>query len=69
MNSYDLPDPDDMDKEQINEYYGSKYGGMDPEKGDKDWEVSDAELDNIEKFLRDFDNRHYPPNGPEDYIF
>ncbi|NBW21041.1 MAG: hypothetical protein EBR82_75070 [Caulobacteraceae bacterium] len=66
---YDLPDPDDLPEDQINEYYLSKYGGMDPEKGDKDWEITQDEMDQIDKFLNDFDNRNYPPNGPEDFIF
>ena len=63
---YDLPDPDDLPQDQINEYYLAKYGGMDPEKGDKDNDVSQEELDNIDKFLKDFDKKNYPP---EDYIF
>lgn len=69
MSPYDLPDPDDIPQEQINEYYLSKYGGMDVNKGDKDNDITQEELDNIDRFLKDFDNKHYPPNGPEDFIF
>jgi len=47
----------------------SKYGGMDVNKGDKDNEITQEEMDNIDRFLRDFDNKNYPPNGPEDFIF
>lgn len=67
MNNYDLPDPDDLREEEINEYYLAKYGGMDPEKGDKEWEISDAEMDGIERFLKDFDKRNFPID-PEDFI-
>lgn len=64
---YDLPDPDDMSEDSINDYY-AKYSSMDPEKGDKDNEVSQQELDAIDRFLKDFDNQNYPYNGPEDFI-
>lgn len=68
MDLYDLPDPNDMPEDSINEYYG-KFGGMDVNKGDKDNDVTPEEMDNIERFLRDFDDKNYPPNGPEDYLF
>lgn len=61
MNPYELPDPDDLPEDSINEYY-AKYSSMDPEKGDKDSEVTQEELDNIDRFLKDFDSKHYPPN-------
>lgn len=64
---YDLPDPDELPDDHINEYY-AKYSSMDPEKGDKDNEVSPEELDAIDRFLKDFDNNNYPFNGPEDFI-
>jgi hypothetical protein len=64
VNDYDLPDPDDLTE---NYYNPIDHGySMDPEKGDKDNDVSQEELDNIDKFLKDFDKRNYPP---EDYIF
>ena len=50
-----------MRDDSIDEYY-AKYSSMDPEKGDKDGEVTQEELDNIDRFLKDFDNKHYPPN-------
>lgn len=65
MDLYDLPDPSDMPEDSINEYYGS----MNVNKGDKDNDVTPEEMDNIERFLRDFDDKNYPPNGPEDYLF
>ena len=68
MDLYDLPDPSDMPEDSINDYY-AKYSSMDPEKGDKDNDVTPEEMDNIERFLRDFDDKNYPPNGPEDYLF
>lgn len=68
MDLYDLPDPNDMPEDSINDYY-AKYSSMDPEKGDKNNDVTPEEMDNIEKFLRDFDDKNYPPNGPEDYLF
>lgn len=68
MDLYDLPDPNDMPEDSINDYY-AKYSSMDPEKGDKNNDVTPEEMDNIERFLRDFDDKNYPPNGPEDYLF
>jgi hypothetical protein len=66
---YDLPDPDDLPEDSINEYYMDMiYGGMDPEKGDKDDEISPEEMDNIEKYLNNLDINNYPINGPEDFI-
>lgn len=63
-----MPDPSDMPEDSINDYY-AKYSSMDPEKGDKNNDVTPEEMDNIERFLRDFDDKNYPPNGPEDYLF
>lgn len=50
-----------MRDDSIDEYY-AKYSSMDPEKGDRDSEVTQEELDNIDRFLKDFDSKHYPPN-------
>ena len=65
---YDLPNPDEISQEDINEYYCGKCGGMDTEKGDKDGDISPEEMDNIDRFLREFDEKNFPPNGPEDFI-
>lgn len=62
MNIWDLPDPHDLPKDQLNEYYRQNiYGGMDPEKGDKDDEVTPEEMDNIERFLKRLDEQNLPP--------
>lgn len=62
MNIWDLPDPHDLPEDQLNEYYREKiYGGMDPEKGDKDDEVTPEEMDNIERFLKRLDEQNLPP--------
>lgn len=62
MNIWDLPDPHDLPEDQLNEYYREKiYGGMDPEKGDKDNEVTQEELDNIDRFLKRLDEQNLPP--------
>jgi len=61
MDMWTTPDPDEL-REQANEYYLNKYlGGMDPEKGDKDTEVSKEELEEIDRFLRRLDEQNYPP--------
>jgi len=58
-----LPDPDDVPPDQINEYYRQKiYGGMDPEKGDKDNNVTPEEMEKIEKFLESINPLINPPN-------
>lgn len=63
MNPWELPDPNDLPAEDINEYYREKiYGGMDPEKDDKNDEVTQEELDNIDKFLKRLDEQNLPPS-------
>ena len=70
MNIWDLPEPEDMPSDQINEYYINKYGkwmgGMDPEKGDKDNNVTSEELDAIDRFLKKLDEQNNPPNLDDD---
>ena len=54
------PDPEDY-AEKINSY-DLKLGGMDPEKDDKNNEVSREEIEKIDKFLESIDPLINPPN-------
>jgi hypothetical protein len=67
MNIWDLPDPNDLPEDQMNDYYRQKiYGGMDTEKGDKDDGITEEEMENIERFLKQLDKQSHPPSLDDD---
>lgn len=38
------------------------YGGMNPEKGDRNEDITPEEMENIEKFLKQIDEQNMPPD-------
>jgi hypothetical protein len=62
--NYELPDPDDLPSNNWIEYKSKVNHGysMDTEKDDKTNQVSDEELEHIEKILKQIDLKYLPPD-------